>query len=313
VLYQQRGGPYVNFFTIVGTDGTQKLAPIALDPTGRFGSYGGDVVYDGTSGFDLTWRTNDGAGGSQIQWMHVDEATTAVTGQLVVAQPGHDDPHGGFDPIFDIDILHDGATSLVAFKRYEWNTALALEVARCQIATIAQNAVAHTDLVEIGTGMYWDDDCRILSDGTSPIAVASGKSLLSSADNPPDDLHGVRAPAGALPTTRGDGHMILTAPEAREEPWFVPTSSSPVLAWADSRSYATSINTGQIQVFAAPIAADLSAGTQVLFAHTHLIESSSDLHGAAAGTNAILVWIDERHGGNVITPRPEVYLETVWQ
>ncbi len=310
VLYQQNGGPYENFFTIVGPDGTSQLAPIALDPTGRFGSYGGDITYDGTSGFDVVWRTNDGMGNSQVQWMHVDEASATVTGSLVAAAPGHDDPHGGFDPIMDIAVLHDGSSSLVAFKRYEYNTELALEVSRCQVATITNNVVAEPVIVEIGNGMYWDDDCRILTDGTSPVAVAVGKSLLSNDDNPPEAFHGVREP---LPANRGDGAMMVTAPEDREEPNLVPTAAAAVLAWSDSRSYAVDETTGQIQIYAAPIGADLVVGTQVVFAHTHVIESSSDIHGAAAGTNAILGWIDERHGGSVVSPRPEVYLETVWQ
>ena len=85
------------------------------------------------------------------------------------------------------------------------------------------------------------------------------------------------------------------------------------MAWTDARSYAAGISQGQIQLYVAPVAADLTTGTNVVFGHTHFIEQSGDVHGAASGTNAILTWVDERHGGTVLDPRPEIYLETAWQ
>ena len=313
VLFQERGGPYKNFFTLVAPDGTPTLAPIALDPADRFGSSSGDVVYDGTGGFDVTWRTNSGAGSSDVRWMHVDEASGAVTGPLVVAQPGMDDPHGGFDAITNVAIEHAGDASLVAFTRYEYNPSLQLEIARCQVATITNGAVAHTELAEAGTGLYWDDDCRIIADAAGPVLVWAAKSLTSSDDNPPDVLVGARAANGELATSRGDGHMMVDAPESREEPWLVATTAGALMAWTDARSYAAGISQGQIQLYVAPVAADLTTGTNVVFGHTHFIEQSGDVHGAASGTNAILTWVDERHGGTVLDPRPEIYLETAWQ
>jgi hypothetical protein len=311
VLYQQPGGPYVNFVSIVGLDGTPILAPVALDPTGRYGSYGGDITF-GAGGYDLTWRTNDGMGHSDVRWLHVDEATRTQTGPVVVAVPGNDDPHGGFDPIYDVAIHDDGTSSLVSFKRYEWNAALAIEIAKCQLATLQGGAVVNTDLAEIGTGYYWDDDCRIRADGTSPVLVWARKDLSSTAMNPPDDLRAARVMAGALDANRENGLFVLSAPESREEPFIVATSATPVLAWTDSRSY-NGGTTGQVQLYATAFRSDLTAGTEVLFAHTHLIESTAGLNGVAAGSNAILTWIDERHGGTVVSPQPEVYLETVWQ
>ena len=57
----------------------------------------------------------------------------------------------------------------------------------------------------------------------------------------------------------------------------------------------------------------MTAGTHVNFHHSHFIERTGDVRGAPAGTNAMLVWIDERHGGTVLDPHREVYLETAWQ
>jgi hypothetical protein len=312
VLYQQNGGPYVNLFTVVGMDGTQLVAPMPLDPANRYGSFGGDIVF-AAGGYDVVWRTNDGMGSSDVRWMHVDEKSGAVTGPVIVAQPGHDDPHGGFDPIYDVAVRRDGDASLVAFRRYEYNTALASEVMRCQIAAVASGAVANTDLAEVGSGLYWDDDCRVLADDTGGIAVWAAKDLNSSDDNPPDTLFATRFVDGHLAANRGDGAIVIAAPEARDEPALVVTSAGDVLAWADSRSYATSMQTGQIQLYAAPISGDLAAGAPVGFLHTHLIDTTSLVNGVGIDTNAILVWVDERHGGTILDPRPEVYLETVWQ
>lgn len=86
-----------------------------------------------------------------------------------------------------------------------------------------------------------------------------------------------------------------------------------VMAWTDARSYAASVTDGEVQLFASVLGPDLAAANEVLFAHTHFIEGTGDLRGAPAGSNAIITWIDERHGGTVLDPRPEVYLETVWQ
>jgi hypothetical protein len=308
VLYQERGGPYKNFFTVVTTEGREMVAPIALDPSDRFGSNSGDVTFTGT-GYDIVWRTNSGAGSSDVRWMHVDEASGAVIGPVIVATPGNDDPHGGFDAITNVTIGHHEGASLIAFSRYLYDPQLELEILKCQLATVI-DGVASTELVGIGNAWSWDNDCRILDDGTGPVAVRSAKSLTSNEDNPPDEMFAVRVP---LASDRGDGRMIVSAPETRVEPTMIGTSARPILAWSDSRSYATDITTGEVELYAAVLGADLVSGDHIRFAHSHFIEGSADIRGVAAGENAIITWIDERHGGNVLDPRPEVYLETIWQ
>jgi hypothetical protein len=308
VLYQERGGPYKNFFAVVGRDGTPTIEPVVLDPSDRFGSNSGDVVFTGT-GYDLVWRTNSGAGSSDIRWMHVDEATGAITGPLIAASPGAGDPHAGFDAITNVSIRHHEGTSLIAFSRYVFDAELELELLRCQLATVT-GGVASTALVGIGQPWVWDNDCRILDDGTGPVAVRSVKSLTSSSDNPPDELFATRVP---LDGARGDGRLIVTGPETRVEPTMVGTTAAPIMAWSDSRKYAIDITQGEVELYAAVLGSDLVATTHIGFSHSHFIEGSADIRGAAAGENAILTWIDERHGGSVLNPRPEVYLETIWQ
>ena len=67
--------------------------------------------------------------------------------------------------------------------------------------------------------------------------------------------------------------------------------------------------------YAAPLAppnAGLAAGQPTIVTHARFIEGTAELGGTVAGTNRVLVWIDERHGGTIVNPRPEVYLDTVW-
>ncbi|MBZ0236741.1 MAG: hypothetical protein K8M05_30715, partial [Deltaproteobacteria bacterium] len=94
-----------------------------------------------------------------------------------------------------------------------------------------------------------------------------------------------------------------------------PTLVGGVLAWLDQRSY-QSLPTGRIELYAAPLTrpgtAAFTAGTPTVIGHARFIEGTAELGGVSSGTNRVLVWIDERHGGSIVDPRPEIYLDTVW-
>lgn len=49
-----------------------------------------------------------------------------------------------------------------------------------------------------------------------------------------------------------------------------------------------------------------------MFAAPRFIEGTSQLDGALAGTNLMMVWLDQRRGSGIADPRPEVYVETAW-
>ena len=157
------------------------------------------------------------------------------------------------------------------------------------------------------------DECRIL-DGvggpTQPVAVWGMTDLTSSDDDPPVGLYAAPFVNGQLPASRANGHVMVTAPDQRGEPWIVPTSAAPLMAWTDDRNYDA---LGRIQLYAASLDAQLDAGTPIVFDHARFLEGEADLNGTALGTNAIITWLDERYGGNVTAPTPEVYLETLWQ
>ena len=303
VLYQTRGGPYVNRFVRVGLDGALQGEVVPLDGD-RYGSYGGDIVWTGTD-FEVAWRTNNGAGTSSVHWMRVEEATGAVTGPIIAAAAGNDDPDGGFDPITPLSVQ----PGLVAFMRYRYDAALDFSIKRCQVATI-DNAAASIELAAIGSGWSWDEDCRVVDGGTGPLVLRAGSSLTDESTSPPVELFATRSP---LAGNRGNGTMAVSAPDQRGEPNVVPTAGLPVMVWSDARSYAEDITTGQIELYAAPLAESLVAGAPIRFAHTRLINSTAEPRGVAAGANAIVTWIDERHGGSIVNPQPEVYIETIWQ
>ena len=147
VMYQERGDPYVDYFTIVDVTGAQTIAPIALDPDGRVGSWGGDVAFDGTA-YYVTWRTASGPGVFDVRWMSIDEKTGATVGPIAVALPGNDDPHGGFDAISNVGVRAFGdGTSAVAFSRYEYDDELQSEILRCQYAMMAADGTVTATVV----------------------------------------------------------------------------------------------------------------------------------------------------------------------
>jgi hypothetical protein len=99
----------------------------------------------------------------------------------------------------------------------------------------------------------------------------------------------------------------------RDEPFLLAHPDRfGVLAWWDHRSYTLEWPDGRIELFAATVGADVSAADEVLFPHARCIAGTSMLHAAPAGTNVLLIWLDERHGGGILDPRPEIYFETIW-
>jgi hypothetical protein len=53
-------------------------------------------------------------------------------------------------------------------------------------------------------------------------------------------------------------------------------------------------------------------GDGVVIDHAVFIAGSSELNGAAAGTNVVMTWEDERHGNGLLDMRSEMVVETAW-
>jgi hypothetical protein len=72
---------------------------------------------------------------------------------------------------------------------------------------------------------------------------------------------------------------------------------------------------GRIELFAASVTDAMTDGAvapHVVFEHARFVAGTADPDLVALGPNAAMTWIDERNGGSVVNPRPEVRLETWW-
>jgi hypothetical protein len=315
VLYQQQGGPYTNFFKRTDLSGRELAAAMPLDPAGRYGSFGGDIVYDSGS-FFVVFRTNDGMGGGEVRWMRVDEATGQVTGPEVVASSGHDDPHGVFQPISFIRVAAlGGGSSLVSFVRGEWSQALTESIPRSQIALLrSDGTVAGTSFAGQADDLTFHDEARLFRIGDDVVPIWSAISLTSTETNPPKLFFSTTVDAqGTLDPSRGTGTVVLDAPGDRYEPVVVGHPEQyAVMAWLDGRSYEVDLQNGRIELYVAPLSRDRRLGTATVFPHARFVADAGDVNALAAGTNVLLVWIDERHGMGIANPKPEVYFETAW-
>lgn len=315
VLYQlPGGGPYFNRLRVVGYDGSERVAPIELEPVGEFGSYGGDVVYDG-SGFVATFRSNNGMGGGDVWWIRVVEATGAVTGPVIVASSGPGEPDGGFDPFSEVSVAAvDVDRSVIGFVRERFNDSLGLAIPKAQVVAVdIDGVVAGPDFVASGSDFEWHWETRVERAGEEVMLLWLTDDLNDPSVPIPTALRAaVVSPEAAVGNDEGAGTVLVQAAETRGEPTFVATGEGGIVAWTDQRSY-VDLMTGRIELMATRVDDGLATDTEDLVPHARFVAGTAHLRGAAAGTNAVLVWIDERDGGSVVNPRPEVYLETIWR
>jgi hypothetical protein len=321
VLYQGLNQPYRNRFKLVDYFGQERLAPIALDPEDGSGTFGGAVVYDG-SGFVAVWRVTRGDGLGEVRWLRVDEATRTVTGPVPVAVEGDGTAVGGFAPFSFVAVAAVGDVSVVGFVRAKYHALLDYLVPKSQYAVVASDGtVGDTVFAGLENDFTWHREARVWANDDGFVCVWSASDLASSEDQPPYRFYAARADAaGALNPARGSGTPMFDAPDDRDEPFLLLQPEAPptpeglgTLAWTDNRSYTLDPTNGHITLTVAPVAANLTTvEPPTTFAHARFFEGLSELHATAAGTNAILVWIDDRHSNGIFDPRPEVYLDTAW-
>jgi len=311
VLYQKSGGPYINWFKLVDGDGNNITAPIPLDPAGWNGSFGGDVHFDGEH-FIVVWRINDGAGAGEIRWMRVHGSTGDVTGPIVVAASGNGSPIGGFAPFTFVKATSIIDRTYISFLRDRFDSALALDIPRAQLATVDRDGnVLRTDYAEPEDLWSFNYDSRVHQINGGALLMWGAQDLTAS-DPIPTTFRAARIDAqGGIDPERVNGTIMVTAPDHRVEPTFVSHNVFlGSLAWLDERSYAGP--SGLIELYTAPVLDDLTTDTPTVVPHARFIEGTSQLNGVLAGTNVVLVWLDERNGNGIGDSRPEVRLETIW-
>lgn len=321
VLYQGFNQPYRNRLRIVDLWGSERLPPLDLDPAGSSGTFGGAVTHDGTA-FVAVWRVSAGTGTGELRWLRVDEATLEVTGPVVVAAEGDGQPVGGFQPFSFVSVAAAGDVSLVGFVRGRYSAPLDYEVPKSQYALVTSDGtVGPTVFAGIETDFTWHREARVWRAGDGFLCVWSATDLASSEDNPRNRFWAARADAaGVLNPSRGSGTPMLDAPDDRDEPFLLVQPPHPAregvigtLAWTDNRAYTLDPLNGFIALYVAPVATDLTTvDPPTVFGHARFFEGLSELNATAAGTNVVLVWVDNRHSRGIFDPRPEIYLDTAW-
>jgi hypothetical protein len=306
ILFQTPGVPYHHWLTVVDAQGNQQVAPIDLLPANWRGYIYGDVTYDG-AGFVAVYRVSDGTT-QQLRWLRVDEASHAVTGPIVVAQSGAgtaQEPVGDFLADSFVKVAPDGDGTVVSFVRGHWNDTAATAVPRSELAFVGRDGtVMKTVIAGDPNDLTWHDEARVFATATGPLALWAAKSLTDPDPNPSEIFWGSAPSAAAAPS------MVVDALDMRSEPFLV--AGAQVLTWLDQRSKHTDPSRGDIQLYAAPLTADLSTGDATIFPHARFVQGTSELNGLAASTNALLVWVDERHGMGITDPKEELYFETAW-
>ncbi|MBI5487345.1 MAG: hypothetical protein HY905_08435 [Deltaproteobacteria bacterium] len=317
VLYQDPALPYSTHFKVTAPDGTELLAPMDLEEAGWNGSFGGDVAWDGT-GFVAAWRAFSDAGTSEVRWMRVTQGTWEVTGPIVVATSGPGtaaDPIGGFEPFSFIDLATVGELSLVGFVRGRYDAPLEMELPKSQVALLRRDGTIEYEAYAIReTEWTFDRECRVFDVGDAFVAVWSMTDLTDPSSTPPNMFRATRTDdAGMLDPARGLGERMFDAPDDRDEPFLLAHPSTlGVLAWLDHRAYTLDPDHGRIELYVAPVDDALHTGEETVFPHARFVAGTSMLTAASAGTNVLLLWIDERHGLGIMDPKPELYFETAW-
>jgi hypothetical protein len=315
VLFQRGGGqPYFNFFKMTGFSGAEIRPEMALDPEGASGNFYGDIEFDG-EGFVMVWRSTDADAKSEIRWMRVPEDGGAVSGPVTVAASGDGDPVGGFEPFVFLDVATTGGLSIVGFARYRYDALLDVRIPKSQLALLDNDGtLLWSEYAGIENDWTWHRECRVFAVGGAFVAIWSATDLTDPAENPPNLFYAAKSDgSGNLDPGRGAGAVMFIAPDDRDEPFLLPHPAHlGILAWTDNRAYTLNPQVGGIRLYAAPVGEDLSVGDAAVFPHARFFAGSSELRAAGAGTNALLFWLDERHGSGVMDPRPEVWFDTTW-
>lgn len=319
VLFQRAGTPYSNFFAVADpATGALVAPPIALEPSSAVGYVGGDVLFDGTAFVGL-FRSNT-TGGQVLAAVRVDETGAALAGPAVLSMGGMEgDPMGPFTAFGTISLAQvDPAHFVAAFARDRFDSTLGLAVPKVQVVRFGTSLTpAGEEYAGMPTSYFWQYPGRVVTTESGATLVWPETDLTSADPNPPAQFRLVDVgPNGLLAASRGNGLGLFATlpPEYRTEPTLDPApGGGGTLVWTDDRSHAGDPTMGRIEMFAARIAAPgATLSQEVRVPHARFIEETALFSVARAGSNTLVVWIDERHGGGVLDPRPEVVFETIW-
>ncbi|MSP23653.1 MAG: hypothetical protein EXR75_00515 [Myxococcales bacterium] len=313
ILYQQLGVPYKNYFKVTDLAGKELVAPIALDPAGTNGAPGGAVAFDGT-GFVFSWRSRDGGLPSHIHWGRVVLETGKFTGPITVATAGAGDavdPIGPFQSFTSLSIAPLADRSAVSFVRDLYLPLLETTIPKAQLAIIGTDGeLLSEEYAGTKTDFLFHWDSRVYPHGDTFLSVYPAVDLNSDLIPPWTVFHGKTADAAGLTAgTKGAGVKMVNAVDDRGFGFYLPhPKHHAVMGWLDHRTY-VDISTGRIELYVAPVGADLVASNSAtVFEHAKL-STLSQLTGVLAGTNVPMVWRDARINGY---DKLELWFDTAW-
>lgn len=311
ILYKEFGTPYKTFFKMVDPAGKELSAPVALDPMGMEGSWGGDIAYDG-SGYVMVWRSFNGMA-NELRWARFDEQSAAMSGPMVVAAAGSGDPVGGFDPFTFLKVKPSGDLSIVTYVREHYSQILALGLPKSELAVVNKDGtIVGSGVLGNSVDFSWHYESRVFDVGGQLVSLRVASDLNDPADNPERAFYASRVNADGTMTKSDKGTKMFTALDAREEPHLTAHPSAfGALMWLDDRSYSVDIATGHIDLYVALVKDDLTTQDPTVFKNVSFYAGLAELNGVAVGTNVPMFWIDRRHSVG-IESKWELYFDTAW-
>lgn len=311
VLYKEFGVPYKTFFKTVDATGKELSAPVALDPMGMDGSWGGDIAYDG-SGYVMVWRSFDG-NANELRWARFDEQTGMLAGPLVVAAAGPGDPVGKFDAFTFLKVKPSADLSIVTYVREQWSPTLQLDIPKSELAVVKKDgSLVASGVLGNPADYSWHYESRVFDVGGQLVSLRIASDLNDPADNPEHAFYASKVNADGTLTKGDKGTKMFTALDAREEPhWTAHPGAFGALMWLDDRKYAIDISQGHIDLYVALVNDDLTTREPTVFENVSFYAGLAELNGVAVGTNVPMFWIDKRHSVGLDT-KWELYFDTAW-
>ena len=315
VLYQESAEPWANWFQIVDIEGNVLLDPIALDAAERTGMYGGDVAYNGDE-FVAVFRDTAGSPGtSRIMWFSA-SADGTVTGPTQVAAANDSGARDFVAATMRFDIAPLGDRSLVTFVRDRYDSLLELEVPRSEgVIVDSVGGIVDAGLLPSPPQFGFHHEAHAFAAADSVFVLWTLNDLLSEETYPPFIIYGQRIDAtlDRLPRALGTA-AIEDEVGTRSEPYFIYHGSDfeGSVAWTDERCNAIGTPPCHIELYVRMVGSTMSPRRAEVIDHARFVAGTSQINGIGIDRNAILVWVDNRHGFGLLEPRPEIYFDTVW-
>ena len=313
ILYQRTdGSPYKNMLTVVKIEtGEVVVEPIELDEPGDSTTADGDIAFD-TQGFVAVYRNYD-VEGSELRWVRVNPADASVQGPITAAASGDDSPVGSFTQPSFIRVAATPKHAMITFTRNHYDPVLDLMIPRAQAAVVGSDATQlHEGILPQPLELPFGFEAHVHIIRGELVPLWTLISLTDEEINPPHRIFGARVAdlVGSAPQGY-EAVKIVEAPLLRGEMTLVEHPAAfATMGWSDERQ--KDGGNDRISVYCASLDHDLSVKTETYISHSRLISSFSELSGAGLGHNTMMAWLDQRKGGSIISPKSEVYFETLW-